>query len=231
MKFAFHMWNVNIFTYEIPNSHVKWPGSKFRMWNVGVRNRNFMCEMTNCWICKDKFTLDHLGQIIENLHFRQNQQIYSLKLLNQIYNKFMELIFTLFSTNCWISKKKFRQYHIGKDVPKSTFLEKNQLHYLPKLLSEIYYKFIGLIYGCLSTNWWIKKQMPYYPGAKIIQILHFEKNQTNLGKLLVEIYCKLIESINKKNFKRTGKFPQKKFSQITSMKIFQNLSFPSKINP
>ena len=37
MKFSFHLWNWDVFTYEIPNSHVKSTVSKFHMWNHGVR--------------------------------------------------------------------------------------------------------------------------------------------------------------------------------------------------
>ena len=33
------------FIYEIPNSHVKWTGLKFHMWNLGVRNMHFTYEM------------------------------------------------------------------------------------------------------------------------------------------------------------------------------------------
>ena len=38
-------WNWNIFSYETANSHVKRPGSKFHMWNFGVRNMYLTCEM------------------------------------------------------------------------------------------------------------------------------------------------------------------------------------------
>ena len=45
MKFSFHVWNRNIFTHEIPNSHVKLTGSKFLMWSLGVRSIYFTYEM------------------------------------------------------------------------------------------------------------------------------------------------------------------------------------------
>ena len=41
----FHRWNGNVFTYEISNLQVKWTGSKFRVWNFGVRIMYFAYEV------------------------------------------------------------------------------------------------------------------------------------------------------------------------------------------
>ena len=40
-----NIWNGNVFTCEIPISHVKRTGSKFQVWNLGVGNIYFMYEM------------------------------------------------------------------------------------------------------------------------------------------------------------------------------------------
>ena len=45
IKFSFHIWNGNLLTCKIPNSHVKWTGSKFHMWNIGAQNMYFTYEM------------------------------------------------------------------------------------------------------------------------------------------------------------------------------------------
>ena len=40
MKFSFHMWNRRVFTCEIPNSRLKWLGTNFHLWNVGIERIN-----------------------------------------------------------------------------------------------------------------------------------------------------------------------------------------------
>ena len=57
VKFSFHIWNGSVFICKIPNSHVKWTGSKFHMWNVGIRNMYFTCEMENSHV-EINFTYD-----------------------------------------------------------------------------------------------------------------------------------------------------------------------------
>ena len=44
----FHIWNENVFTYEIPSSLVKWTdwaGSKFHLWNLHIWKMYFTYEM------------------------------------------------------------------------------------------------------------------------------------------------------------------------------------------
>ena len=41
MKFSVHVWNENVFTFHIPNSHVQWTGRKYNKWNVGAWNMYF----------------------------------------------------------------------------------------------------------------------------------------------------------------------------------------------
>ena len=45
MKLPDHESNWNVFTCGIPNSHQKRTGSKFHIWNVGVWNMTFKCEV------------------------------------------------------------------------------------------------------------------------------------------------------------------------------------------
>ena len=44
-----YTWNWNIFTPEIPSSHVKCAGSKFQLWNQRVRNICFTYKIIILW--------------------------------------------------------------------------------------------------------------------------------------------------------------------------------------